>query len=142
MKDRSSAAVPAAWLAKLKVSVCQPLATVTVASVSTDRVRSAASSTLSRTGMPATGDHTRADIVVSVLENGSRAMASLGHTTSVVPAQTSAVSLLTMRATLFVASVGSTTTVASPAPPNPTSVGAGLSSNVTSGVRTTTTVVS
>ena len=41
---------------------------------------------------------------------------------SVVPAHSSAVALFTTRATWLVASVGSTTTVASSAPPNPVSV--------------------
>ena len=56
VKARLSAAVPAAWLAKLNVSVSQALAAVVVASVSQVWVGSAASSTLSRTGMPASGE--------------------------------------------------------------------------------------
>jgi hypothetical protein len=48
--------VPAAWLAKLKVKVSQALATVVVASVSTEWVASAWSSTFKRTGTPAAGE--------------------------------------------------------------------------------------
>ena len=48
------AAVPVAWLAKLKVSVSHVFAVVTVASVSTDLVGSEASSSFMRTGTLAT----------------------------------------------------------------------------------------
>ena len=108
-----SGAVPAAWAAKLKTRVCQALATVVVASVSTDCEPSAAFSTFSRTGTPAAGDQTRADSRVSVALKGSRAIASFGQTATVVPAQSSALALLTMRATLFAPSAGSATMLAS-----------------------------
>ncbi len=54
-----SGLVPLAGCAKLKVRVCQSPATVVVASVSTVRVPSAASSSLRRTTVPASGAHTR-----------------------------------------------------------------------------------
>ena len=137
MVARFSAAVPAAWLAKLKLSVCQAPATEVVASVSTDFVPSAASSTFRRTGMPAVGDQTRAVTVVRVAVKGSVTMALLGQIDTVVPAHSSAVPDLTILATRLAALVGSTTTVASSAPPKPVSNGAVVSSKLTTRVSTT-----
>ena len=62
--------MPAAWVAKLKVNVCQAPAAVVVVSVSTDLFGSAESSTFRRTGMPASGDQTRTVMRVSVTLNG------------------------------------------------------------------------
>ena len=108
----------------MKLRVCQPLAVVTVASVSTDWVGSAAFSTFMRTGMPATGDHTRAVIVVFPVAKPMRGIELPAAVEIVVPAQSSAEALLMTRATLLVASVGSVTTLASSAPPKPANVGA------------------
>ena len=130
MVARLSAAVPAAWLAKLKLKVCQPPATVVVASVSTLLVGSAASSTFSRTGVPAVGDQTRTVMVLLVAVKPMVAMALLARFDTVVPAQSSAVALLMTRATLLAALLGSATTLESSAPPKPVSAGAVASSIV------------
>ena len=114
--------MPAAWLAKSKVSVSQALATVVVASVSTDLVGSAASSTFSRTWMPASGDQTRTVIVVLLAVNSSAGTVLFGPVDTVVPAHSWAVADLTTLATLLAAFVGSTTTVESSAPPKPVRV--------------------
>ena len=124
MAARFSAAVPLTCEAKLKLRVCQPLAVVTVASVSTDTPASAAFSTFMRTGMPAAGDHTRAVMVVLPVAKPMRPMVLPAPVEMVVPAHSSAAALLTMRATLLAASVGSVTTLASSAPPKPAKVGA------------------
>ena len=117
---RSSAAVPAAWLAKLKVNVSQVLTIVVVASVSTEMVGSAWSSTLSRTLMPACGEYTFTVIDLAVAANGiAVANPRVPSAVSVVPAQTSAIALFTTLATLLVPPAGSTTIVASSAPPKP-----------------------
>ena len=121
---RLIAAVPATWLAKLKLSVCQPPATVVEASVSTLLVGSAASSTLSRTGVPAVGDQTRTVMVLLVALKPIGAMALLARFETVVPAQSSAVALLITRATLLAAFVGSGWTLESSAPPKPVNTGA------------------
>ena len=133
--------MPVAGLAKLKRKVCQPLATVVLASVSTLLVPSAASSTFMRTGVPAVGDQTRAVSVVRVAVKGSVTMAWLGQMDTVAPAHTSAVPDLTILATRLAALVGSTTTVASSAPPKPVSSGAVVSSKLTTRVSTTGTTV-
>ena len=122
--------MPVAWFAKSKVRVCQPPATVVVASVSTDTVLSAAFSTFSRTGMPASGDHTRTVIDVLPVENGMTGTEKFSPVETVVPAQISAPVALTTCATLFAALVGSATTVESSAPPKPVRTGGVASSKV------------
>ena len=123
------AAVPGAWLAKLNVNVCHPPATVVVANVSTDNVGSPAFSTFNSTGVPASGDHTRTVIDVFPAENGITGTAKLASVDTVVPAQVSAPTPLTTRATRLAAFPGSATTVPS-APPNPVNTGAIASSKV------------
>ena len=76
--------MPAAALAKLKLRVCQPT-TVVAASVSTDLLPSAMSSSFSRIGMPASGDQTRTVIVVALLVKGMRAKPPLATVTTVLP---------------------------------------------------------
>ena len=129
MVARFSAAVPAAGVAKLKLSVCQPPATVVVASVSTLLVGSVASSTFSRTGVPAVGDQTRTVTTLLVAVKPMVGILSPASVEKVVPAHNSAVPLLTTLATLLVPPAGSATTVASSAPPKPASVG-GVASSI------------
>ena len=92
------------------------------ASVSTDRVSSAASSTFRRTTTPARGEYTRTRIFVSAAVNGIIPTDSFGPVDTVVPAHNSAVADFTTFATVFVPSVGSVASVESSAPPNPVSV--------------------
>ena len=116
--------MPVTWVAKLNVRVCQPAAVVTVASVSTDLAGSVLSSTFRRTGMPASGDHTRTDMRVSVVLNGifveKPRCTPPRVSVMVVPAKISAPAARTTRATLLAASVGSVTIVDASAPPKPT----------------------
>ena len=63
--------MPATLFLKSKVSVCQPPAKVVVVCVSTALVASVWSSIFKRTGMPASGDQTRTEILVSVAVNGT-----------------------------------------------------------------------
>jgi hypothetical protein len=70
--------------------VCQPLATVVVASVSQERVGSAASSTFRRTGIPAVGDHTRTVIVLAAAVKGMIAIELFAPVETVVSAHSSA----------------------------------------------------
>jgi len=102
--------VPDAWLAKSNVSVSQAPATVVRVSVSTDCPGLAEFSAFRRIGIPASGDQTRAVIVVAVAVNGMTGTAWLARVDTVVPAQTCAPASLTTRATLFEALVGSATT--------------------------------
>ena len=120
--------MPGAGLAKLKLRVCQPLAVVTVASVSTDLLASAAFSAFRRTGTPAAGDQTRTVMVLLLALKPIGATAALGSVDTVVPAQSSAVALFSTRATLLLPPAGSATMLASSAPPKPVRVGAGASS--------------
>ena len=117
-----SAAVPVAGLAKSNVSVSQALATVVVASVSTECVGSAASSTLRRTLMPALGEYTRTVMRVLAASNGILPTDLSGPVDTVVPANVSAVADLTTFATLLVPPAGSATTEESSAPPKPVNV--------------------
>ena len=133
---RFSAAVPAAGLAKLKTKVCQPAATVVVASASTVLVLSSAFSSFSRTGMPASGDQTRKLMPWAVLVKGTVAMLSLAPVDTVVPAHTSDPAALTTLATLPLPLTGSVTRVAFSAPPKPVSTGGMVSSNVTGSTET------
>ncbi len=114
--------MPEAGLAKSKVSVSQALALVVTASVSAEWVGSAASSTLSRTTMPAFGEYTRTVILVSVAENGILGTALLAFVDTVVPAHNSAVADFTTFATVLLLTTGSGTSVESSAPPKPVSV--------------------
>ena len=127
---RSSAGVPAAGTAKLKTSVCQPPATVVVASVSADWLLSAAFSTFNRTGMPASGDQTRSSSVLALAVNGRALIDWLAPVDNVVPAQTSAPAAFSTRTTLPGTPSGSLTMAESSAPPKPVSSGGGISSNV------------
>ena len=114
--------MPVAGLAKSNVSVSQALATVVVASVSAECVPSAASSTLSRTLMPALGEYTRTVMRVLDASNGILPTELFGPVDTVVPAHTSAVADFTTFATLLAPPAGSSTTEESSAPPKPVSV--------------------
>ena len=106
--------VPEAGLAKLKVRVCQVLAwVVVVALVSTVLVGSVESSSLRRTMVPASGDHTR---MVAVWEEGVMSSPA-GRLRKVVPAQVSAPTTLTTCATAPEAPEGGVCAMDEPAPP-------------------------
>ncbi len=134
--------MPAAGLAKSKVSVSQAFATVVVASVSQLLLPSAASSTFSRIWTPTVGDHTRTVMVLAVAVNGIGAIELFGAVLTVTPAHSSAVADLVTSATWFAPPAGSATTLAASAPPKPVSVyvTAG-SSNVIGSPGSTTVVV-
>ena len=65
--------------AKSKTSVSHSSATVVTASVSTERLESAVSSTLSRTGVPAAGEYTRTDMRVLFLTIPAALGSNKGH---------------------------------------------------------------
>ena len=106
----------------MKVRVCHALAAVVVASVSTDLVPSAASSTFKRTGIPAAGAYTRRVIDLAVEVNGIVAIELFAPVLNVVPAHVSATADLITFATLLVPTAGSVATVESSAPPKPANV--------------------
>ena len=105
---RFKAAVPAAWLLKLKTRVSQAEATVVRASVSTLMVGSLDASTFRRIGVPAVGDHTLTLMLVAPTAKGIGAAKPTVPPT-VVPAQSSAIAVFMVLTTWLVALVGSTT---------------------------------
>ena len=114
--------MPLTWLAKSKVNVSQVLTVVVNASVSTERVGSAASSTLSRTGIPAFGEYTRTVILVLVAVNPILPTELLAPVDTVVPAYDSAVADFTTFAAVLLPPAGSGTSVESSAPAKPVNV--------------------
>ena len=113
--------MPSTWLAKSKVSVSQSLATVVVASVSTEIAGSAEFSIFNLTWIPATGDQTRTVMVVLSASSGMTGIVSFGPVETTVPANDAASADRFTWTTLLAASVGSTTTVESSAPLKPRS---------------------
>ena len=114
------AAVPVACFEKSKVKVCQAPAVVVKTSVSTDLLGSPWSSTFSRTGIPASGEKTRTDILVWLaLKAILGVKPSCAAPVIVVPANTSEPAARTTLATMFAALVGSGARLESSAPPKP-----------------------
>ena len=105
MFAKFNAAVPVAGMLKSKVKVSHWLATVVFTSVSTVMVLLAASSTFNRTGIFASGDHTRTEILVWVAENGT-AFAKPAFPI-VTPAQVAAFTGFTTARTVLLELVGS-----------------------------------
>ena len=104
---KSIGAVPGASILKSNTKVSQAPAIVVLVRVSTLMAPFPASSAFNRTGVPASGDHTRTDIVVAVEEKGNGLANPFVPT--VTPAHSSAKSGLVVWATLLFGSVGSTT---------------------------------